>query len=439
MLASANVARGKMIWIFFEKIGIMFYGVLSLLIASLSISSSDLILPSVIDTPIVNNASPNMSRDGFPLSINISISRYNLILHLNEMLISPHFSSTTLDKYNKQITRKKLKNCYYQGRLEPFEYNGNKFDYWNAAISLCQGLQGHFGNSMDGYIVIFPSEVNVTTLHQQHFLYHELKGNTRFTFDINPLQMHPSDNTFSFYQQEHLAEYPFIELQIVNDKYSYDSYGKDVDKLEFINAAVINEVDLLYNSLGIDVVISSIVTWASENKVDGYEEDENTLLYNFAGYNTEFLPYKYDVTILLSSFQFSKTLGISFLGGACQIFNAVFVGIKSTDVHFIASTIAHEVGHTLNMIHDEEYPYGDCSCFDLTDKCLMTVAISKDLVPAEWSTCSVDVAENTLQNDSYHCLFILFGASTSIFIKTRFLYYLIFQYVITSFLLYYCK
>ena len=419
-----------MISIFIEKIGMIFYVVLSLLIANLSISFADLILPSVIDTPIVNNASPNISRDGYPLSINISISRYNLILHLNELLISPHFSSTVFDKYNKQITRKKLKNCYYQGRLEPFEYNGNKYDYWNAAISLCQGLQGHFGNSMDGYIVIFPSEVSATTLHQQHYLYHELKGNTRFTFDIDPLQMHPSDNSFSFYQQEHLAEYPFIELQIVNDKYSYDSHGKDVDKLEFINAVVINEVDLLYNSLGIDVVISSIVTWTSENKVDGYE-DENTLLDNFATYNTEFLPYKYDVTILLSAFQFSTTLGVSFLGGACQIFNAVFVGIQSTDIHFIATTIAHEVGHTLHMIHDEDYPFGECSCIDLTGKCIMTSGINKDFIPDEWSTCSVYVAEYSLRSDSFRCLFIMFGASRSIFIKARFLYYLIFQYVIT--------
>ena len=419
-----------MIWIFIEKIGIIFDGVLSLLIANLSISFSDLILPSVIDTPIVNNASPNISRDGYPLSINISISRYNLILHLNELLISPHFSSTAFDKYNKTITRKKLKNCYYQGRLEPFEYNGNKFDYWNAAISLCQGLQGHFGNSMDGYIVIFPSKVSATTLHQQHYLYHELKGNTRFTFDIDPLQMHPSDNSFSFYQQKRLAEYPFIELQIVNDKYSYDSHGKDVDKLEFINAVVINEVDMLYYFLGIDVIITSIVTWTSENKVDGYE-DEHTLLNNFAVYNSQFLPYKYDVTILLSSFQFSKALGVSFVGGACQIFNAVFVGIRSTDIHFIATTIAHEVGHTLNMIHDEEYPFGECHCIDRTDNCIMTKGINKDSIPTHWSTCSEDVAGKTLKSDSFRCLYIMFGASRSIFIKTRFLYYLIFQYVIT--------
>ena len=422
-----------MICLCLEKIGIICNGVLSLLIAYLSISFSDIILPSVLDTPIVNYASPNISRDGFPLSINISISRYNLVLHLNELLISPHFSSITYEKNNKQITRKKLKNCYYQGRLEPFEYNGNKFDYWSAAISLCQGLQGHFGNSMDGYIVIFPSEVSATTLHQQHYLYHEVKGNTRFTFDIDPLQMHTSDNSFSFYQQEHLAEHPFIELQIVNDKYSYDSHGKDVDKLEFINAVVINEVDLLYNFLGIDVVISSIVTWTSENKVDGYEDKNtlNTLLGNFAMYNTKFLPYKYDVTLLLSSFQFSGTLGKGYLGGACQKFNIAFVGIKSTDVHFIASSIAHEVGHTLNMLHDEDYPSEECFCFDLTDKCIMTSAINKDSIPVEWSTCSVDIAETTLQNDEYRCLFIMFGASRRIFIKTRFLYYVIFRFVIT--------
>ena len=48
----------------------------------------------------------------------------------------------------------------------------------------------------------------------------------------------------------------------------YNSYGKDVDKLEFLNAIVINEVDVLYNVMGIDIVIISIVTWTSENMID---------------------------------------------------------------------------------------------------------------------------------------------------------------------------
>ena len=401
----------NMNWIF-----LLCYSALSLLIANLSVSLTALMLPSEIAIPIVKNVSTNLSNDGFPSNIYISISRYNLILHLNEFLISPHFYSTVIEKYNKQTTRQRLKNCYYQGRLEPFKYNRNIFHYWNAAISLCQGLQGHFGNSMDGYIVVFPNQVHANTLHQQHYLYHELE-NVMFAFNIDPLQIQHSDDLFSFYQQKQLAKHPFIELQIVNDKYIYDKYDKDVDKLEYINAVVINDVDQLFNSLGIDVVIISIVTWTNENMVDGYDDSSNLLL-NFSFYNMNFMPYKYDIAILFSSFQFEDILGNSFIGGACDIFNAVFIGMKSTKVYFIASVIAHELGHMLNMSHDEDYPVGECICHDLTGKCIMKNLLFEASVSRKWSTCSRKVAEITLRNESYRCLFITFGGEKCVLIQT---------------------
>ena len=395
----------------------LYYKALSLLFATFSNSLSDFILPSEIATPIVNYASPKVSSDGFPINIDISISRYNLILSLNELLISPQFTSTILDEDNKQTSRKKLRNCYYQGKLEPFEYDGTKFHDWSAAISLCQGLQGHFGDSMDGYIVILPHVTNYTTVHQQHYLHHVLESGTRFTFPVNPLKVNFSDNSFNIGKQQQLAEHPFIELQIVNDKYIYDSHGKNVDKLEYNNAIVINEVDFLYNSLGIDVILISIVTWKTKNMVDAYD-DVRKMLLSFALYNLKYKPYKYDVAVLFSSFQIKESLGISYSGGACGKFNVAFVGIWVQDLNFIAVTMAHEIGHTLGMKHDEEFLDGECTCNDPTGKCIMTTEGDSYNVPQKWSSCSQRTAKRALNNSEYRCLYIMFGGVESVLISS---------------------
>ena len=397
---------------FFYSARTLFYKALSLLFATFSYSLSDLILPSEIATPIVKYASPKVSSDGFPINIDISISRYNLILSLNELLISPQFTSTILDEDNKQTSRKKLKNCYYQGKLEPFEYDGTKFHDWRAGISLCQGLQGHFGNSMDGYIVILPNVTNSTTVHQQHYLHHVLESGTRFTHPVNPLRVNFFDNSFNIGQQQQLAEFPFIELQVVNDKCIYDSYGKDVDRLEFNNAIVINEVDFLYNSLGIDVILISIVTWKTKNMVDAYD-DIDKMLFSFGLYNLQYRPYKYDIAVLLSSFQIGYCAGIAQNGGACGKYNVVFVGTDVSNLHFIAATVAHEIGHTLGMKHDEEFPDDECTCNDTTGYCIMTKEGDGYNIPEEWSSCSQRTAKRALKNSEYRCLYIMFGGVES--------------------------
>ena len=394
----------------------LFYEALSVLFATFSNSLSDLILPSEIATPIVKYASPKVSNDGFPINIDISISRYNLILSLNVLLISPQFTSTILDEDNKQTSRKKLKNCYYQGQLEPFEYDGTIFHDWNAVISLCKGLQGHFGNSMDGYIVILPNVTNYTTVHQQHHLHHVLKSGTRFTFRVNPLKVNFSDNSFNRGQQQQLAEFPFIELQVVNDKYIYDSHGKDVDSLEFYNAIVINEVDLLYNSLGIDVTLISIVTWKTKNMVDAYDDIDKVLV-SFGLYNLQYIPYRYDIAVLLSSFQIEDSAGIAQSGGACGKFNVVFVGTDATNLHFIAVTMAHEIGHSLGMKHDEEFPDGECT-YGILEKCIMTTESDGYNIPEKWSSCSQRTAKRALRNPEYNCLYIMFGGVESV-LKTK--------------------
>ena len=65
-----------------------------------SSSSSGLLFPSEIAIPVVTNSSSGRSKDGFPLMMRISISRYRIVLVLNELFIAPHFSSVYVSKGN---------------------------------------------------------------------------------------------------------------------------------------------------------------------------------------------------------------------------------------------------------------------------------------------------------------------------------------------------
>ena len=78
----------------------------------------------------------------------ISISRYRIVLVLNELLIAPHFSSVYVSKGN--TIRSNLKGCFYQGYVEPFVHKGTEYHNWNATINICKGLRGQIGN-MNGH------------------------------------------------------------------------------------------------------------------------------------------------------------------------------------------------------------------------------------------------------------------------------------------------
>ena len=104
----------------------------------------------------------------------ISISRYRIVLILNELLIALHFSSVYVSKGN--TIRSNLKGCFYQGYVEPFVHKGTEYYNWNATINICKGLRGQIGN-MNGHNSHYAYESG-TSIHRMHFLQYQVLLNS---------------------------------------------------------------------------------------------------------------------------------------------------------------------------------------------------------------------------------------------------------------------
>ena len=226
-----------------EQYRSFFLDVILVQLTFFSSSSSGLLFPSEIAIPVVTNSSSGRSKDGFPLMMRISISRYRIVLVLNELLIAPHFSSVYVSKGNT-IRTSNLKGCFYQGYVEPFVHKGTEYHNWNATINICKGLRGQFGN-MNGHIVIMPMKSSGTSIHRMHFLQYQVHNITKFAWSTELLH-----TMFSFDSSNTgktiYSDYPFIELKVFNDKYIYESHNKSVTRLEYYIADVVNQLDLLF-------------------------------------------------------------------------------------------------------------------------------------------------------------------------------------------------
>ena len=367
--------------------------------------SSGLLFPSEIAIPVVTNSSSGRSKDGFPLMIHISISRYRIVLVLNELLIAPHFSSVYVSK-SITIRTSNLKGCFYQGYVEPFVHKGTKYHNWNATINICKGLRGQFGN-MNGHIVIMPMKSSGTSIHRMHFLQYQVYNITKFTWSMEHLHTEfPFDSSNT--GKAIYSDYPFIELKVFNDKYIYESHNKSIARLEYYIADVVNQLDLLFSALDIDVVLVSMVTWTTIYLVDGYP-NITEVLFNFNEYLFRQSPHQFDIAVLYSTFQDPRISGLSIQGGCCTAKNGILIGNKKLDLIFVSFVTAHEIGHTLNMQHDGTCRSDDCN-HDDRDPCIMKGVGELRVFPTKWSKCSRSHIKDALAIGEYNCLYRALGS-----------------------------
>lgn len=143
----------------------------------------------------------------------------------------------------------------------------------------------------------------------------------------------------------------------------------------------------MFIPLNLTVALKDVVIWNEEDEINVYGSSNITLL--------NFLEYRYDVLIethpndfahLLTSRDFDYgVVGRSYSNFICSSFYSGGIStILNGTLPYIASVIAHEIGHNLGLTHDSK----NCSCGPKL--CLMSNSMGENEIDYLWSNCSIE-------------------------------------------------
>lgn len=197
----------------------------------------------------------------------------------------------------------------------------------------------------------------------------------------------------------HRKDMKTIELYLVHSNSLYKKLG-DVSANIARSIDIVNMIDTIYRSLDVRVVLVGIETWNEEDKIN-ITDDANNVLKQFMCYAEKNITYPDNVHLLTAQNFNNDVIGLGYVGAMCSTAWSGGLSNYKTDVHysFVSGTMAHEIGHNLNMTHDEV----TCACADSSGYCIMYPR-STYPIPKHFSQCSIKSVDAYLASEKALCL-----------------------------------
>ncbi|KAM6221058.1 disintegrin and metalloproteinase domain-containing protein 7 [Rhynchocyon petersi] len=353
----------------------------------LGVESQELVYPKRL--PLIQKRDVSYSHDPDlqepyedELLYEIRLSRKTLILHLlrtRELLASNYSETYSSTKEERTHHPQILEHCFYQGSII------HELDS-AASISACNGLRGFFRVNDLRYLIepvkytdegehlVF--KYNPKVQYAANYSCSELN----FTADnVSRTNTKPMENN----KMEGTHREKYIELFVVADYNMYRRNSNPHDKLRNRILGMVNFVNMIYKTLNIHVTLVGFEVWTNGDQIQIHSNIETTLL-SFSSWQETILKKKktFDHVVLLSGkWLYTNAQGISYPAGMClPYYSSSVVKDLLPDINIVANRIAHQLGHSLGLQHDE-FP---CTCN--YGKCVMDVSGS---IPAvRFSKCS---------------------------------------------------
>nr|XP_006986421.2 disintegrin and metalloproteinase domain-containing protein 7 [Peromyscus maniculatus bairdii] len=328
----------------------------------------------------------------------LKLGKKTLILHLlkSREFLASNYSETYYNVKGDMFTRHPpiLDHCFYQGSII------HEFDS-AASISTCNGLRGFFRVNDQRYLI---EPVKYSDEGEHLVFKYNVKAPYATNYSCSGLnftkKFAPID---AKYIKEHKGEgfhkENFIELFIVVDEYVSRRNSRPQNKLRKRIWGMVNFVNMIYKTLNIHVTLAGLEIWSTGDKIEIASNLETTLM-SFSTWQETVLKKRkdFDHVILLSGkWLYTPMQGIAYPGGMCQALRSCSI-VKDLlpDVNIIGNRMAHQLGHSLGMQHDE-FP---CTC--PVGKCVM--GGSGSIPGIKFSKCSQAQYQQYLKDQKPACI-----------------------------------
>eukprot|EP00118_Oscarella_pearsei_P004829 m.21210 g.21210 ORF g.21210 m.21210 type:complete len:880 (+) comp28150_c0_seq3:291-2930(+) len=349
--------------------------------------------------------------DEVTIRLNISGKPLELELVLNRNLLPKNFVQIFFTESGRTVAKKGMPNCYYHGRIAGLENS-------NAIISTCKGIKGVFyhGSKAKDYFYIEPAMDDGEDYLHVVYKADDLSatnlcgsgnGSThRHTF-ADPIRT-VSDEFSKRAQRvsrDITTQTKYLEFVIVNDRSQFAAAGGTVQAAGEKSIEFANIVDSLYKSqLNTRIILVAVMTWNIADQIS-VTSSAFTTLDLFSRYRRSNLvpTVNHDLAFLITAIDFDfSTVGVAHYNGACTSTSAVAVIHNTGFTQSTATTIAHEMGHSLGMAHDDDR---SCDICPPDSICIMAGSSVIGHPPSLFSQCSEQDYSDFLEAGHGTCLF----------------------------------
>ncbi|XP_008852644.1 disintegrin and metalloproteinase domain-containing protein 15 isoform X6 [Nannospalax galili] len=299
-----------------------------------------------------------------------------------------------------------LENCCYQGRVQG--HTGS----W-VSICTCSGIRGLVVLSPETSYTLELGSGNLQgpliVSRIQDFL---LPGHTcdpgwhTFVPTQAQLDLPPGQHHIGRRKRDVVTETKIVELVIVADNSEVRKYP-DFQQLLNRTLEVALLLDTFFQPLNIRVALVGLEAWTQHDLIE-MSPNPAVILENFLHWRrTDLLPrLPHDSAQLVTVTSFSGPMvGMAIQNSICSPDFSGGVNMDhSTSTLGVASSIAHELGHSLGLDHDS--PGSSCPCPGPAPAKSCIMESSTDFLPGlNFSNCSRQALEKSLLNGMGSCLF----------------------------------
>ncbi|XP_075146854.1 ADAM metallopeptidase with thrombospondin type 1 motif A isoform X2 [Haematobia irritans] len=305
--------------------------------------------------------------------------------------------------------------CYYKGHVQGDDQSA-------VAVSLCHGMTGYIKTSF-GSLLIQPvnnqtqdsySPNASATSDIVHKVWRHSRRNARHAvsaLDINLGEIEQSVLPKLRRKKRDSEDNQYtIELLVTVDRTMKEFHKDDLTSYILTLMSIVSNV-FSDASIGntIRVSVANILVMQDFKRPRRKSASNQTVLESFCAHVAS-SGFHYDTAMLITRDKICRkdketkcdTLGLAELGTVCRKKSCSIVQDNGLPAAF---TIAHELGHILNMPHDDDYR---CKQFHRAgvrkNRHIMSSVMEKDIHPWSWSECSRHYVSEFFEKHDISCL-----------------------------------